>query len=510
VKPPVAVGTALVAGAMLLVGCGNSHRITHDVFSPAAGGVSKSAATVAATVPDGDWPQFGYDAQRTGVGPARTGITAANLRLLKRRVVHVDGTVDSAAIQLHGVVIRGRPRDALFVTTTYGKTVALDAATGSQLWEFTPPDIGGYEGSYRITTATPAADPDRRYIYSTSPDGVVHKLSVATGQQVTIGHWPVRVTFDPTKEKLASPPSIDGSALLVVTGGYIGDAPTYQGHVVKIDRASGRIEAVFNALCSNIHRLINPPTRCPQSASAIWARAGAVIEPGSGNVLVATGNGDFNGSTDWGDSVLELSPSLTLLHNWTPTDQYYLEQNDTDVGSTAPALLPPVGRARLAVQGGKNSLLALLDLDRLDGTTRPAGPGTGGQLQQAGTPGGGGVLSAPAVWQHAGRDYLFVAEDSGTGAFVLGADRRLHPVWKRSTPGTSPVIAGGLLYVYDFTDGGLVIRRPSTGEALATLRAGTGHWNSPIVVGGRIIEPEGNANDHATSGVIDIYHLPGR
>ena len=45
---------------------------------------------------------------------------------------------------------------------------------------------------------------------------------------------------------------------------------------------------------------------------------------------------------------------------------------------------------------------------------------------------------------------------------------------------------------------------------LISLPAATGHWNSPIVVGGRIIEPEGNANDHAKTGTIDIYHLPGR
>jgi hypothetical protein len=49
-----------------------------------------------------------------------------------------------------------------------------------------------------------------------------------------------------------------------------------------------------------------------------------------------------------------------------------------------------------------------------------------------------------------------------------------------------------------------------SGRTLATLAAATGHWNSPIVAGGRIILPEGNANDHATSGTLAIYHLPGR
>ena len=67
------------------------------------------------------------------------------------------------------------------------------------------------------------------------------------------------------------------------------------------------------------------------------------------------------------------------------------------------------------------------------------------------------------------------------------------------------MLAGGLLYVYDVTGGGLRVYRPGSGHLLATLRAGSGHWNSPIVADGRIALPEGNANDHSTSGVLDIY-----
>jgi hypothetical protein len=40
---------------------------------------------------------------------------------------------------------------------------------------------------------------------------------------------------------------------------------------------------------------------------------------------------------------------------------------------------------------------------------------------------------------------------------------------------------------------------------LATLPAGAGHWGSPVVTGGRIVLPEGNANDYATTGVLDVY-----
>ena len=67
--------------------------------------------------------------------------------------------------------------------------------------------------------------------------------------------------------------------------------------------------------------------------------------------------------------------------------------------------------------------------------------------------------------------------------------------------------AGGLLFVYD-PNGSLRILRPTTGATAATLPAGAGHWNSPIVVAGRIALPEGNANDHRVTGVLNIYRLP--
>ena len=106
---------------------------------------------------------------------------------------------------------------------------------------------------------------------------------------------------------------------------------------------------------------------------------------------------------------------------------------------------------------------------------------------------------------------VFVAGDSGTAAYALtgGSRPRLRVAWQNGTAGTSPVLAGGLLYVYD-PGGSLKIYAPSSGRELASLSAGSGHWNSPIVVGGRVIVPTGNSNDHSTSGQLIIYHLPGR
>lgn len=472
--------------------------------------VPTSASLAKAKIPSGDWTRFDFDAQRSGVGPAATGLTAHNVGALRLRKVKLPGTVDSSAIELHAVKVRGRVRDALFMTTTYGRTLAINPAGGQILWEFTPRDIKSYEGSAQITTASPIADPDRGFIYAASPDGLIHKLSVANGREVHSGGWPVSVTRDPTHEKIASALNISGGSLIVTTGGYIGDVPPYQGHVVTIDRASGRISAVWNSLCSDRHTLIVPRT-CPASDSAIWARAGGVVEPGSGRILLATGNAPFNGSTDWGDSVLELSPDgAHLLHNWTPADQAQLNSTDADLGSTAPAILPAFHGRHLSVQGGKAGVLDLLDLDRLDGTTSGPSSRLGGEVDQIQSPGGDQVFTAPAVWSHGGRTFVFVGDGAGTWAYVLGgsaAHPRLSVAWRSGSGGTSPVIAGGLLYVYD-PSGALDVYLPASGRRLVSLPAGSGHWNSPIVIGGRVILPVGNANDHATSGTLDIFHLP--
>jgi len=55
--------------------------------------------------------------------------------------------------------------------------------------------------------------------------------------------------------------------------------------------------------------------------------------------------------------------------------------------------------------------------------------------------------------------------------------------------------------------GGLNVYVAATGRLVRTLSAGGGHWNSPIVVDRRIALPEGNANDHLTTGVLDIWRL---
>jgi hypothetical protein len=436
-----------------------------------------------------DWPRFGYDAARHNSAPG-SGITASNVSKLAAKRVHLDGTVDSSPIYLHGVSVHGKARDVFFVTTTYGKTEAIDAASGAVLWRFTPPAYRRLAGTAQITNSTPAASTDRSAIYASAPDGRLRKLRISDGKVL----WTATLTRDPTHEKLTASINVARGLVIMTTGGYIGDAPPYQGHVVTISERTGRIVHVWNSLCSNRSGLITPGT-CNASDSAIWSRNGAAVDPQNGTLVVATGNAPWNGSTDWGDSVLVLTPDASrLVRHWTPANQDQLNRDDGDLGSTSPALLAN----GYAVQGGKDGLLRLLQLHTLPG----ADAKLGGELQTLPAPGQTSVFSEPAVWNG---KWVFVANSAGTEALLL-RNGRLHHAWSNSTDGTSPVVAGPLLYVAG--SGEVHVYIPTSGREVATLPTGAVHWQSPIVADGRVAIAEGNANDHQTSGIFDIFSLP--
>src|SRR3954451_4086795 len=351
-----------------------------------------AAARTAAT--RDDWPLFGYDNARHNASPD-TRITAANVGKLRRLRIALDGTVDASPILVGGRIV---------VTTTYGRTEALDAANGKAIWRFTPPSYSALAGTARITNSTPAASGDRAAVYASAPDGRVRKLRLSDGKVL----WTTAITRDPTHEKITSSLNVSRGLVIATTGGYIGDAPPYQGHVVTISEKTGRIAHVWNSLCSNRHALIVPKT-CRSSDSAIWSRNGAAVDPENGTLVVATGNAPFDGKRDWGDSVLVLSSDAArLLRHWTPTDHERLNTADLDLGSTSPAFLA----GGLAVQGGKDGKLRLLDLRHL-----PApGPKTGGELQTLALPGGLDMFSEPAVWKGT---WVFVSTSAGTEALRL-------------------------------------------------------------------------------------------
>jgi putative pyrroloquinoline-quinone binding quinoprotein len=452
------------------------------------------AVSSRAAVAGRDWTRFGFTAARSNAPGLATAITAGNVSSLVRRQVQLDGTVDSSPIYLHAVKVRGSVRDVFFVTTTYGKTEAIGATSGKLLWRYTPAGYASWAGSAQITTATPVADPNRAWIYAASPDGTIAKLAVADGHVA----WTTSITKLPQREKIAAALNFAGGRVIATTGGYIGDAPPYQGHVAIVDAASGALLHVWNSLCSDRSGLIDPAS-CDSSDSAIWGRAGAVVDPANGQLLVATGNGPWNGSTDWGDATIRLSADATrIVGNYTPKNTADLESSDADLGSTSPVLL---GGAHLA-QGGKDGKIRVLSNARMRGTA----PHKGGEVQVVSTPSGSALFTAPAVWRRAGVTWLFAADGGATQAWRF-RNGRLSSAWRVGTGGTSPVVAGGLLWVYD-PGGGLNVYVAASGRLVTTLPSGSGHWSTPIIVDGRVALPEGDANAHALSGVLDIWRLP--
>lgn len=132
------------------------------------------------------WPEFGLDPQRSDATDAGTGITAANVGKLRDRRISLPGTIDSSPIYLGGATVRGATHDVFVVTSSYGRTFAIDADSGKTLWTYTPPGYSGWVGSAQITNSSPILDPSpqHRYVYAVSPDGVVHKLVLASGKEV--------------------------------------------------------------------------------------------------------------------------------------------------------------------------------------------------------------------------------------------------------------------------------------------------------------------------------------
>ncbi len=441
-----------------------------------------------------DWPQFGWDLASSSAPADSAGITAANAASLVLHQVKLDGTVDASAIYLEGVTVNGAEHDVFFVTTSYGKTIAVDANQASILWEFTPPGYASWAGTRQITNSTPVADPDRQYIYAAAPNGTIVKLAISDGHAL----WTTPITLLPLREKIASPLKEFHGHIVAVTGGYIGDRPPYQGHVAILDAQSGKLLHVWNSLCSDRAGLLEPSS-CPDTQSAIWGRAGATIDAATGNIFVATGNGQYDGKTNWGDAVIELDPDATrMLGNYTPTNNAELNDRDLDVGSTSPVLL---GGDTLA-QGGKDGLIRLLSINAMAGTD----PHQGHELQTVSTPSGTRLFTAPAVSRDGAETWMFAADNGGTAAWTFKSGR-LVAMWKNRNGGTSPVVAGSLLYVYD-PDGGLRIYDAAKGTQIADLKSGSGHWNSPIVVNGKVALPEGSANQHSSTGVLDIWSLP--
>jgi len=205
--------------------------------------------------------------------------------------------------------------------------------------------------------------------------------------------------------------------------------------------------------------------------AGVWARPGVVFDPDTQRIYLATGNGTFDPANfHWGDSVLALNPDGSgngtgnPLDSYTPTNFQQLDNDDADLGSTAPALLPTPPGSRyphLAVE----------------------------------------VLTFPAVWTNSadGASWTFVTNDNGIAGLRVSVDSSGNPtltaVWTHGPGGSSPLIVNGILF---YASNGLVVALdPATGQHLWDSSAGSIggiHWESPVVVNGVLYVTDESAN----------------
>src|SRR6185295_8093085 len=217
-----------------------------------------------------DWLQFYGDPSHSGNDTRETAISAATVGQLSRTFqATLPATADGAPVFLSAVATAGGTRDLVFVTTKAGHLVALDAHSGATVWsvQHGPGSCHINNGtSACFTTASPAIDPGRQFVYGYGLDGSVHKHAVATGAELTGGGWPELATTKGFDEKGSSPlvfaTARSGSRFLyMVHGGYPGDRGDYQGHLTAINLGDGT-QRVFNLACSNqaVHFVTTPGT----------------------------------------------------------------------------------------------------------------------------------------------------------------------------------------------------------------------------------------------------------
>jgi hypothetical protein len=467
-----------------------------------------------------DWLQFGGNPQHSGNNTAETILNPGNIAsLVQKYQANLPAIADGAPVFLEAVATPVGVKNLLFVGTLDGRIIALDSQTGGTVWshQYGPGACHiNNSGGACYTTSSPAIDPNRLYVYGYGLDGNVHKYQVGDGTEIMTGGWPQSATLKGYDEKGSSALSTATSAgvtyLYVTHGGYPGDNGDYQGHVTAINLANGA-QNVFNAACSDqsVHlRAFGggvSPT-CATRQNAIWSRPGVIYDAGTDRIFMATGNafngtpGQFDGSHNWSESVIALHPDATggtganagkPLDSYTPANHVSLDMADADVGSTAPAILPvPLSSKvqHLAVQGGKDATLRLLNLQDLSGHGSPGN--VGGEIGSIiNVPQGGVVLSQPAVWVNPADNstWIFVVNGSGASGLRLNFDASGNPSlsaqWHNGQSGTSPVIANNMV----FSIGGSTVRAvdPLTGIQLwSAARGGSTHWQSVIVANGAV------------------------
>ena len=329
----------------------------------------------------------GLNSQEILLSPATVNVTQFG----KLFTQYVDGIIVGQPLYVRSVVLpSGTKHNIVYVATQHDTLYAFDAdnnqgANAFPLWSVSlangwtsvPISDHGCTGTHYTEIGimgTPVIDPLSATMYlvaKTLENGQhvfrLHALDITSGAEKFGGPVVISGSVPTQKGPLAFDPTIhmQRPALLLLNGTiYIGfgsngcDKYQYHGWLFGYDAGSLQQRAQF---------LTTPDGK----SGAIWQGGGGPAADADGNIYVITANGTFDaayGGNNYGDSVLKLGWNANIfgtLDYFTPFNQEYLGDNDVDLGSGGPLLLPdqPPPHVHEMIAGGKEGTLYLIDRD---------------------------------------------------------------------------------------------------------------------------------------------------
>jgi outer membrane protein assembly factor BamB len=420
---------------------------------PPATSAAASRGTFSA-VTAADWPMYHLNSGRTGdyqSFPAFTGVLTPGWSTA------LDGAVYAEPLVVNGTVFAATEGDSVY---------ALDATSGAVLWRRhvgTPVPLSslpcGNIDPLGITS-TPVYDSVTGSLFAVAemtgagaPQHVLYALDPATGAVL----WSRNVDpsgDDPATHQQRGALAVANGYVYFGFGGLAGDCGQYVGEVIGVP-ASGSGATISY--------------RVPTSREgAVWSTGGPVVD-GSGNLYVSVGNGASTTTYDGTDSVLELSPSLSLLSRFAPSVWAHDNATDSDLGSLSPVLVPG-GYVFIAGKNGNGYVLH-----------QGALGGIGGQISTAGVcTGFGGASQSGAT--------IYVPCEGSIRMVTVGAGGSLTPGWESGAAGAPPVLGGGAVWAVNVSSGHLVALNPATGSTMGSISIGAvPHFASPTLWNDRIL-----------------------
>jgi outer membrane protein assembly factor BamB len=425
----------------------------------------------------GDWPTFGFDNSRAGF----TGETL-DAPALRHAWEHDLGGVINAQ-PLYAEDVGGR--DLVYAGSERGQFSALDAATGEELWTRHLATVDTIcndvpDGVHGVS-ATPVLDRRSGTVWVAGGDGRVWALDLQTG--ATRRGWPVAV--GQKAEHVWGALALSRGRLYVATASHCDNA-FYRGRLVALDARTGRQRARWLPV-GRAH------------GGGIWGWGGAVVDPGDGDVYVATANAQYPRpeSYRYAEHLVRLSPRLEVRGAHHPR---LPKVDDNDFGGS-PILFRARGCPPQLAVVHKNGQVFLYDRHRIRSGPR--------QRVQVGSQKAFSSLGTHA-WSSARRT-LYVANGSagryaqGLVALRLGSRCRLRLAWQRSigdepTWPTTPVVASGVVVFGDGSGKRLHAFDAGDGTPLWDSGNATGDlYGAPIVAGGMLFAPSWDERLHAFS-----------